>query len=78
MTAGDLSRLMEQRSEDVLAVAVRGVMTKTPKLAHEGELASAVVYRMEQHGLMAFPVVNESRQLIGVVHLHDLMRARVV
>ena len=78
MTAGDLSRLMERRSEDVLAVPVRSVMTKTPKLAREGELASAVVYRMEQHGLMAFPVVNESRQLVGVVHLHDLMRARVV
>jgi len=78
MTAGDLSRLMERRSEDVLAVAVRSVMTKTPKLAHQSELASAVVYRMEQHGLMAFPVVNEANQLVGVVHLHDLMRARVV
>lgn len=78
MTAGDLSRLMERRSEDVLAVPVRSVMTKTPKLAREGELASAVVYRMEQHGLMAFPVVNETHQLVGVVHLHDLMRARVV
>jgi arabinose-5-phosphate isomerase len=78
MTAGDLSRLMERRSEDVFAVPVRTAMTTTPKLAREGELASAVVYRMEQHGLMAFPVVNESRQLVGVVHLHDLMRARVV
>jgi len=78
MTAGDLSRLMERSGEDVLAVSVRSVMTKTPKLARAGELASAVVFRMEQHGLMAFPVVNDAEQLVGVVHLHDLMRARVV
>jgi arabinose-5-phosphate isomerase len=77
LTAGDLSRLIE-RTEDVFSVPVRGVMTRTPKLARVGELASAVVYRMEQHGLMAFPVVNASDELVGVVHLHDLMRARVV
>ena len=77
LTAGDLSRLIE-RTEDVFSVPVRGVMTRTPKMARVGELASAVVYRMEQHGLMAFPVVNASDELVGVVHLHDLMRARVV
>ena len=77
LTAGDLSRLIE-RSDDVWSIPVRGVMTRNPKLARAGELASAVVYRMEQHGIMAMPVVNESEELVGVVHLHDLMRARVV
>ncbi|HKO16872.1 MAG TPA: KpsF/GutQ family sugar-phosphate isomerase [Gemmatimonadaceae bacterium] len=77
LTAGDLSRLME-RADDFLAIPVRGVMTRTPKLAQAGELASAVVFRMEQHGIMAMPVVNDEQELVGVVHLHDLMRARVV
>ncbi|HZI43504.1 MAG TPA: KpsF/GutQ family sugar-phosphate isomerase [Gemmatimonadaceae bacterium] len=77
LTAGDLSRLVE-RSDDFLAAPVRGVMTRDPKLARAGELASAVVYRLEQHGIMAMPVVNEREELVGVVHLHDLMRARVV
>lgn len=77
LTAGDLSRLVE-RAENVLEIPVRGVMTRAPKLARVGELASAVVYRMEQHGIMAMPVVNEREELVGVVHLHDLMRARVV
>jgi arabinose-5-phosphate isomerase len=76
LTAGDLSRLVE-RSHDFLSVPVRGVMTRNPKLARAGELASAVVYRMEQHGIMAMPVVNDKEELVGVVHLHDLMRARV-
>lgn len=76
LTAGDLSRLIE-RSDDLWSIPVRGVMTRDPKLAHTGELASAVVYRMEQIGIMAMPVVNEREELVGVVHLHDLMRARV-
>jgi arabinose-5-phosphate isomerase len=77
LTAGDLSRLVE-RSEDFWTAPVRGVMTRQPKMALVGELASAVVYRMEQHGIMAMPVVNTQDELVGVVHLHDLMRARVV
>ena len=77
LTAGDLSRLLE-REGPVLTVPVRSVMTKTPKIAYIGELASAVVYRMEQNGIMAMPVVDQHEQLAGVVHLHDLMRARVV
>jgi len=76
LTAGDLSRLVEH-SEDLWSIPVRGVMTRSPKLASTGELASAVLYRMEQHGIMAMPVVNEGAELVGVVHLHDLMRARV-
>jgi arabinose-5-phosphate isomerase len=76
LTAGDLSRLIE-RSEDVWSIPVRGVMTRNPKLAFTGELASAVIYRMEQIGIIVMPVVNEREELVGVVHLHDLMRARV-
>ena len=74
VTSGDLARLMENR-DDFLGVIVSEVMTKTPRLARADELAGAVVYRMEQHGIMAMPVVDDERTLVGVVHLHDLMRA---
>jgi arabinose-5-phosphate isomerase len=77
MTGGDLTRLME-RAEDVMSVAVADVMNRGPKLARRDELASAVVYRMETHGIMSMPVVDDGDQFVGVVHLHDLMRARVV
>jgi arabinose-5-phosphate isomerase len=30
---------------------------------------------MEQRGIMAMPVVDDGGHLVGVVHLHDLMRA---
>jgi arabinose-5-phosphate isomerase len=74
VTSGDLTRLMEKR-DDFLGVAVAEVMTKTPKLARADELAGTAVYRMEQSGIMAMPVVDEGGVLVGIVHLHDLMRA---
>lgn len=76
-TAGDLTRLME-RERDFMDVRVDTVMTRTPKLARDVELGSAVVYRMQKHGIMAMPVVDDEGRLVGMVHLHDLMRAGVV
>jgi arabinose-5-phosphate isomerase len=77
MTGGDLTRLIE-RVDSFMSVPVTEVMNRSPKLARRDELASAVVYRMETHGIMSMPVVGENDQLVGVIHLHDLMRARVV
>ena len=76
LTAGDLSRLMEH-SDNLFSTDLMTVITRTPKVAKVGELASAVAYRMEQFGIMVMPVVDEQDKLAGVVHLHDLMRARV-
>jgi arabinose-5-phosphate isomerase len=74
VTAGDLTRLMEKRS-DFLDVQVQDVMTRTPKLTRPGELASSAVHALEKHGIMAMPVVDDGDHLVGIVHLHDLMRA---
>jgi arabinose-5-phosphate isomerase len=76
VTAGDLSRLME-RDDAFQKVPVREVMVRTPKVAHADDLASAAVYQMERYGIMAMPVLDEEERMIGMVHLHDLMRARV-
>ncbi|MES2357220.1 MAG: KpsF/GutQ family sugar-phosphate isomerase [Gemmatimonadota bacterium] len=76
MTAGDLTRLME-REMDVLRVGVSDVMNRSPRVADPEELGSAAVHRMEEHGIMAMPVVAQDGSLVGVVHLHDLMRAGV-
>jgi arabinose-5-phosphate isomerase len=76
LTAGDLTRLIEH-SENVFSIDLQSVLTKKPKVARSGELASAVAYRMEEFGIMVMPVVDDRETLVGVVHLHDLMRARV-
>ena len=77
VTAGDLSRLME-RDEAFHRVPVADVMVRTPKVARADDLGSAAVYQMERYGIMAMPVLDEENRMIGMIHLHDLMRARVV
>ncbi len=77
VTAGDLTRLMERR-EDVFAALVSEVMTARPKVTRPDVLGAAAVYQMETHGIMALPVVDEDGTLVGIVHLHDLMRAGAV
>ena len=76
VTSGDLTRLME-REDNVMPVPVESVMTVTPQIAREDELGSAVVYRMEQRGIISMPVVDANDRVTGVIHLHDLMRAGV-
>ncbi|HUP19904.1 MAG TPA: KpsF/GutQ family sugar-phosphate isomerase [Gemmatimonadota bacterium] len=77
VTNGDLMRLME-RTERVFGTPVREVMTADPKLIRPDVLAAVAVNQMENHGIMAMPVVDEDRRLLGIVHLHDCMRAGVV
>jgi len=77
VTAGDLTRLMERRGE-VLEVPVRDVMNPSPKVTAPDVLAAAAVHHMETHGIMALPVVDGEQRLLGIVHLHDLMRAGAV
>ena len=77
VTAGDLTRLME-RTDDFLGVPVGDVMTKTPKTTTGDELAGTAVSVMEQYGIMALPVLDGGRRMVGIVHLHDLMKAGAV
>ena len=77
VTAGDLTRLME-RSADFLDTRVDMVMTKTPKTTTLDTVASAAVELMERHGIMALPVLDGGRKVVGMVHLHDLMKAGAV
>jgi arabinose-5-phosphate isomerase len=77
VTGGDLARRME-RQEDIFETPVRDVMNPSPKRIGVDELAAAAIFVMEQHGIMALPAVDEAGRLVGVVHLHDLLRASVV
>src|SRR5882672_7775096 len=77
VTAGDLTRLME-KTDKFLDIPVRDVMTRTPKATTAEELASAAVSLMERHGIMALPVLDADRKVVGIVHLHDLMKAGAV
>jgi arabinose-5-phosphate isomerase len=80
VTAGDLTRLME-REPAFLDVPVEQVMNRSPKTVEPDALAAAAVYLMEtggRSGIMAMPVVDPEHRIVGIVHLHDLLRANAV
>ena len=80
-TDGDLRRLLEKEltnKKDIFKLHARDVMTRNPKVITKNELATKAARLMEQYGVTALIVVDEERHPIGIIHLHDLMRARVV
>lgn len=77
ITAGDLSRVAE-RGSDFLDLEAGHVMTTTPRTTTADELAASATGLMERVGIMAMPVLDDGGRLVGVVHLHDLMRAGAV
>jgi arabinose-5-phosphate isomerase len=50
-------------------------MTRTPRTVRADALGSAAVHLMETAGVVALPVLGNDDALVGVVHLHDLLRA---
>ncbi|MEI6812666.1 MAG: KpsF/GutQ family sugar-phosphate isomerase [bacterium] len=74
VTAGDLARRIANETE-LFTRTVDYVMTRSPRTARPDELASATMYRMQQAGIMAMPVTDDANHVVGVIHLHDILRA---
>ncbi|MEO5800018.1 MAG: KpsF/GutQ family sugar-phosphate isomerase [Gemmatimonadales bacterium] len=74
VTTGDLTRLVE-RTANYLSMSVADVMTRSPRSSQADDLAATALGAMERHGVVALPVLDEGARVIGVVHLHDLLRA---
>ncbi len=78
ITDGDLRRALE-RIEDIRAARARDVMTRNPKTIPADALAARAVAEMERHSITALFILDAaSRRPIGIVHLHDLLKAGVV
>ena len=77
ITTGDLNRLVE-RTEQFFHIPVTDVMNRSPKITSTGTLAYTVYKKMEQFRIIAMPVIDEEKKLVGIIHLHDIMRAGIV
>ncbi len=78
-TDGDLRRVMES-GLDSLQKPIDEVMTCTPKRILQRNLAAKALQLMEAHSITSLFVFADdaARQPIGIVHLHDLLKAGVV
>lgn len=77
ITDGDLRRFLET-GLDVRTVRAGELASKNPKTIGPDELAARAVQTMEQFSITSLVVVDEAGQMVGVIHLHDLLRSGVV
>jgi len=75
---GDLRRLLEKRGKDALDLTAGESMTKNPRTIHAHEFAATALALMEEKKITSLAVVDESRRLEGIVHLHDLWGTEMV
>lgn len=73
VTDGDLRRHMRA---DLMTVSVDEVMTKNPKTISRDLLALEALEMLNSAKITAL-LVTDARKPIGIVHLHDLLRAGV-
>ncbi|SHI78213.1 arabinose-5-phosphate isomerase [Malonomonas rubra DSM 5091] len=78
-TDGDLRRIME-KGLDSLQLPISEVMTTSPKRILRRNLAAKALQIMEKHSITSLFVFDddESQVPVGIVHLHDLLKAGVV
>jgi arabinose-5-phosphate isomerase len=76
-TDGDLRRLIEN-GVDLRAMRAQDVMHHHPRSIRPDALAVEAAELMEQHRITCVLVVNADGTLVGVVHIGDLMRAKVI
>lgn len=74
LTDGDLRRLL-QRENDIARISAAQAMTPRPKTIQQGSLAVVALQEMESYNITQLVVVDPSHRPVGVVHLHDLVKA---
>lgn len=77
ITDGDLRRLVEKRGE-AFSTPVAEVMNREPKTIGPEELAASAARLLEKHRITALIVVDSRKKPVGIIHLHDIMRAGVI
>lgn len=76
-TDGDVRRAFDY-NRDIHETVMHQIMTKNPKVIASGILAAEALRIMETHKITALIVADEKNKPIGVVHMHDLLRAGVM
>jgi arabinose-5-phosphate isomerase len=76
VTDGDLRRAAGAGGGTLPATVV-GLMTRAPKTVGRAELAATALSIMERHAITQLFIVDEAGRPDGILHLHDLLRAKI-
>jgi len=77
VTDGDLRRFLQRKDYDGSATA-EAMMTRNPKTLEPHALAVEAREKMESARIQHLLVVDAAGVLVGVLHFHDLLRAKVL
>jgi arabinose-5-phosphate isomerase len=72
ITDGDIRRLVAS-GRAFLKLTVDEIMTKNPQSITEDSPTYDALNIMEQHQITVLPVVNSREEVIGILHLHDIL-----
>jgi arabinose-5-phosphate isomerase len=75
-TDGDIRRTLDQQY-DIHTTPIMDVMSPYPKTLTSDALAYDALALMEQYKITSLVVVNTAQQPIGVIHIHDILRAGI-
>ncbi len=75
LTDGDIRRALLKYPTSV--PSLKDVMTLNPKTITQDAYAASALNLMEKYSITALAVTNENNYPVGVIHVHDLLRAGV-
>jgi len=76
LSDGDLRRILQQGQVD-MNVGVGSVMSANPLTIAADHLATEAVRLMEDKKVTVLFVVDEEQKMVGIVHMHDLLKAGI-
>lgn len=77
ITDGDLRRFI-QRGGDFLKATASELASRNPKSIGPDDLAAKAVEIMERYSITTLVVTEGDRKIVGVIHLHDLLKSGIV
>ncbi len=76
LTDGDIRRIL-LRYPDMARLSIKEVMSRKPKTIKAQELAAKALAIMEKHSITSLAVCDADEKPIGLIHIHDLLKAGV-
>ena len=76
LTDGDIRRTL-LKYNNTSSLVTKDVMTKNPKVIQDTDLAAKALHIMEKHSITSLAVCDNAGKPVGLVHIHDLLKAGV-
>jgi len=76
-TDGDLRRLVE-KEDDFYKLTAADVMIRSPKSVSSDALLDVALALMEKHAITQLPTTDKDGRLVGIIHLHDILKSKLV